>query len=432
MSHPFRALGPNTFMTSDDDPMDAPDDAPTTLSAPPGADGIVDLPATEQAARRRVSETRRPGKRATNTLVRVATKFATFLVALFLFILALQLMKTGAKAVAPGIEGSFLFSNGASTLGFGWISAYVVLSGSPVAATSLALFDGGVISPLETFTMLSGSRLGASFIVLLTGFLYALRNRGHNRRESIGMGVLALSLTAIVYLPGFVIGYWLLSSEALSGIRWHASEDLLGVVDYVWGPVERFLYGLVPGSSATAADPELWVMLPIGLGVLLLSFKLLDRALPQMSGSERRADRRTEWLKRPWPMFLIGCLVATLTLSVSVALTVLVPLASKGIVKRREAIPYIMGANIMTLADTLVAAMILGNPVAVQIVLAQAIGVTIVTLVILAFIYKPTADGVLRLDRWVVGTNRRLWGFVGALLLLPLLLILSGLFVGGT
>ena len=60
-------------------------------------------------------------------------------------------------------------------------------------------------------------------------------------------------------------------------------------------------------------------------------------------------------------MFALGCLVATLTLSVSVALTVLVPLASRGYIKREESIPYIMGANITTLADTLVAAMILGN-----------------------------------------------------------------------
>jgi Na+/phosphate symporter len=151
-----------------------------------------------------------------------------------------------------------------------------------------------------------------------------------------------------------------------------------------------------------------------------------------MSGGDRRSEARARWFKRPWPMFLLGCLVATVTLSVSVALTVLVPLASKGIVKRREAIPYIMGANIMTLADTLVAAMIIGNPVAVQIVLAQAIAVTIVTVVILAFVYRPVADGVLALDGWVVGSKRRLWGFVGALLVLPLVLIASGLFTGAS
>ena len=96
-------------------------------------------------------------------------------------------------------------------------------------------------------------------------------------------------------------------------------------------------------------------------------------------------------------MFGLGCLVAFLTLSVSVALTVLVPLAAKGYVRRDEALPYIMGANITTLADTLVVAMLQKTPVAAQIVLAEAIGVTIVSLVILAFFYRPGEDGRTRL-----------------------------------
>ncbi len=101
-------------------------------------------------------------------------------------------------------------------------------------------------------------------------------------------------------------------------------------------------------------------------------------------------------------MFLLGCLVATLTLSVSVALTVLVPLAVKGYVKRDEALPYIMGANITTLADTLVVAMLQPTPAAAQVVLAEAIGVTIVSLIILAFFYAPVKRGVLGLDTFLV------------------------------
>ena len=80
-------------------------------------------------------------------------------------------------------------------------------------AVALSLFVGGAATELQTFTMLSGSRLGASFVVLLVGFLYALRNRGPNRRESIGMGVLALSLTAVVYVPGMAIGYGILKES---------------------------------------------------------------------------------------------------------------------------------------------------------------------------------------------------------------------------
>jgi hypothetical protein len=129
-------------------------------------------------------------------------------------------------------------------------------------------------------------------------------------------------------------------------------------------------------------------------------------------------------------MFLLGCIVATLTLSVSVALTVLVPLAVKGYVKREEALPYIMGANITTLADTLVVAMLQPTPVAAQIVLAEAIGVTLVSLFVLAFLYRPVKRGVLRLDDYLVTSNRRLAAFVVVLFLLPIGFLFSGLLYG--
>jgi Na+/phosphate symporter len=125
-------------------------------------------------------------------------------------------------------------------------------------------------------------------------------------------------------------------------------------------------------------------------------------------------------------MFALGCVVATLTLSGSVALTVLVPLASRGYIKREESIPYIMGANITTLADTLVAAMLLGDAVAVHIVLAEAIAVSIVSLFFLAFFYGSLRRGVTALDDWVVASSRRLWLFVAVLFVTPTLLLTSG------
>jgi hypothetical protein len=350
--------------------------------------------------------------------IAVAGRVAFFLVALFLFVLAIQLMKEGAKAIGPTLSGSPLFSNAFSTLGAGWLGAYVVLSGSPVAAVALSLFVGGAATELQTFTMLSGSRLGAAFVVLLVGFLYALRNRGPNRRESIGMGVLALSLTAIVYVPGMVVGYAILRSNALDGIRLSASEDVLSVVDYIWGPALDLLTQL-----------PAWTLLPLGLGIILVSFRFLDRVLPQLD-AEQQGGKRVEMLKRPWPMFLLGCVVATITLSVSVALTVLVPLASRGYIRREESIPYIMGANITTLADTLVAAMVLGSSVAVHIVLAEAIAVALISLVYLAFAYGTITRWIMSLDEWVISSARRLWLFVAILFVLPAILLTSGIWIG--
>jgi solute carrier family 34 (sodium-dependent phosphate cotransporter) len=377
--------------------------------ADPGVSAGTEAPARGDERRRR------PEGRGPLGLV---IKIASFAVALFLFVLAIQLMKEGAKALAPALSDSPLFSNAISTLGAGWLGAYVVLSGSPIAAVALSLYVGGAATELQTFTMLSGSRLGASFVVLLVGFLYSLRNRGRNRGESIGMGVLALSLTAIVYVPGMLLGYGILKSGMLDGIRWSASGDVLSVVDVIWGPALDALTRL-PG----------WTLLPLGLGIILVSFRLLDSVLPQLDG-ERHGSGKGAWMKRPWPMFGLGCLVATLTLSVSVALTLLVPLASRGYIRREESIPYIMGANITTLADTLVAAMILGSPVAVQIVLAEAIAVSIVSLLYLGLVYGPLVRSIMSLDDWVVSSNRRLWFFVAILFVLPALFLTSGIWIG--
>jgi hypothetical protein len=349
----------------------------------------------------------------------VVKKLALFLPAIFLFILAIQLMKAGASAVGPQIQGQFPFANGVSTLGTGWLGAYFVLSGSPVAATAISLFGAGTLTKFQTFTMLSGSRLGASFIVLLTGFLYAMRNKDRARGESIGIGIQALTMTAIVYVPGMLIGYAIIRGGVLDGMNWHASAKMEAALGKLWGPIVDFVAARVPG----------WALFLVGLGVILVSFSLLDRVLPHVS-SQSTITKHERWLKHPWTMFGLGCLVALLTLSVSVALTVLVPLAAKGYVKREEALPYIMGANITTLADTLVVAMLQNTPAASQIVLAEAIGVTIVSLCILAFFYTPVKRSVLGLDDWLVASNRRLALFVGVLFLVPVMFLLSGLLVG--
>ena len=110
---------------------------------------------TEAPARGTERRRRREPRRPLGLLI----KIASFAVALFLFVLAIQLMKEGAKALAPALSDSPLFSNAISTLGAGWLGAYVVLSGSPIAAVALSLYVGGAATELQTFTMLSGSRL---------------------------------------------------------------------------------------------------------------------------------------------------------------------------------------------------------------------------------------------------------------------------------
>jgi Na+/phosphate symporter len=324
------------------------------------------------------------------------------------FITALGMMKEGAVALIPTLEGSVFTDNAWSALGVGWLGACLVLSGSPVAASSLTLLDGGAIDPSQSFAMLTGSRLGASFVVLVVGVVYALR-RDAGRRAPLSIGVYALSITAVAYLPGAAVGWWLLTEGHLDAIDFTAAPGLVSVTDELFGWLPDLLGDLVPG----------WSLFPLGVAILLGAFACFDRVLPTV-GSERFASSR---LTNPWVMFGLGCLVAFLTLSVSVALTLLVPLVANGYLKREDTIPYIAGANITTLADTLVAAVILGNPDAVRVVLAEVIGVASVTVLLLAVAYPLIRKGSIRWARFTLSSRTHLAGFVAVLLVAPILLI---------
>ncbi len=122
-------------------------------------------------------------------------------------------------------------------------------------------------------------------------------------------------------------------------------------------------------------------------------------------------------------MFGLGCLVALVTMSVSVALTVLVPLVAKKYVKREDIVPYIMGANISTLGDTLLAAFALNSPAAVRIVLAGIVTTSILSVLALTFFYVPLRRLIFTLQRHILRSRTRLAGFTGALFAVPLLIV---------
>ncbi len=278
-----------------------------------------------------------------------------------------------------------------------------------MAASSLTLLDGGAIDRSQSFAMLTGSRLGASFVVLVVGVLYAMR-RNAGRRAPLSIGVYSLTITAVAYLPGAALGWWLLTRGHLDGIDLAASPGVVSVTDTLFGWLPDLLRDVVPG----------WSLFPIGVVVLLGAFSCFDRVLPTVGSERFEGDSR---LSNPWVMFGLGCLVAFLTLSVSMALTVLVPLVANGYLKREDTIPYIAGANITTLADTLVAAIVLGNADAVRVVLAEVIGVSAFTLLLLAVAYPAVRAGSISWARFVLSSRTHLAGFVAVLLVTPLVLI---------
>lgn len=346
---------------------------------------------------------------AMKTAIRRVGKVSLFVVSLFLFILAITLMKEGARELAPLVRDRFHVSNPINSLGFGWLFAYLVMSGSPVAAAALTFFDAGVIDVLGAFTMITGSRLGASFIVLFIGFIYVLR--GRNKATSLSMGLLSLTVTGSTYLVAMGVGLWLLQSDWLGAVQLQSGALLVSATDLIFDPVAGYFLAFLPR----------WSLFLVGFGVIMSSFSLFDRSLPQMSLKESHVGRLSGLVYRPWVMFLLGAGLTTISMSVSVSLSILVPLSHRGFVRRENVIPYIMGANITTFVDTLLAAVLLNNPQAFTVVLAEMLSILIVSLVILTLFYALFREKILDFVDSITGSDRNLAIFMLTILVVPIL-----------
>ena len=340
----------------------------------------------------------------------VALRAAYVVVALGLFVLSLELLKSGAGGLKPVLNG--ISADGAAgLLGFGWLGSYLVMSGSPVAAIALSLFSGGTISDLEAFAMINGSRLGASFIVLFVGFLYYIGRR--RDPDSIYIGVVALLTAMTLWAPVVPVGALALREGWFDGVRFGSPGALVSIVDRMYDPI------------VARADEHLPRLALFGIGVpaLLGAFYVFDRALPNLEAPGPTFERLSKLAQRRLPMFAFGSAVTLLTLSVSLSLTILVPLTMKGYLKRQHLIPYIMGANITTWIDTLFASLLLNTPRAFTIVFTEMVVGASVSLIVLVFAYGPYSRAILGLARRITASRRGFAAFLVAILVVPGILL---------
>jgi len=337
---------------------------------------------------------------------RVALHAGLVIAAVWLFVIALQLIKTGAGDLQPVLKG--ISADGiAGHFGVGWAGAYAVLSGSPVAAVAMSLFAGGAIGDLEAFAMINGTRMGASLIVLVVGFVSYLT--GRRNPDGLYIGVVALVTAITLWAPAMPLGILVLEKGWLDGVSIESPGALTSAVAFVSDPIVKPLGEALPRLLLVA----------VGLVVLMGAFAVFDRGLPSLERPGPRIEALSRILQQRYAMFGFGMLVTVVTLSVSLSVTILVPLALKGYVRRDRVVPYVMGANIATWIDTLLAALLLDSPRAFTIVLTQMLAGTAVSLFFLFVAYGPYTRFVLGVAHAASGRRRNLIAFTASLLAAP-------------
>ena len=331
---------------------------------------------------------------------------------IFFFILGIQLIKDVSGLIGDIIQS--LLGRFTDTpwhaLSFGWLSAYAVLSGSPVAALALSFYATGSLTPETTYFMIMGSRLGAAFIVIVIGGVAVAR--GKPREKALAMGVLSFLVTYSIYLPAILFGWLLIRLRAHEWIQIPTPQPLLDLIDRFFDPLVARIVDFLPPILAFLAAA---VAIYAGLA-------LFDKAFGQREVQELKSPRMHRYLKHPAVAFTLGALVTLASTSVSLSFGLLVPLYMNGYIDRREIVPYMMGANITTFIDTLIAAFLYGGGIAANIVFIEMASVTLFSIIALAA-YGPYSRAIDSAYVWIFHRNLALAGFMILLFAVPLALL---------
>lgn len=342
---------------------------------------------------------------------------AGVVVVICLFLFAVQLLGTATAAAAPTLERIFarVLVGDLSALGLSWLGAYALGNGSVIAALSLSLLTADLVSPSQAFLMIAGSRLGSAAIVVFVGALDYLQRKDYSLQHSVGMGLLVFLLTHSIYLPATLVGY--LALPALRPpVRAVSADWTLGARD------PAMMDSLAVGVT-TRLGPLLSVFFAVAL--LLGSLHLFDRLLERVDTSTLR-DRFFDHFERTWVAFAIGLFVTGVSTSVAFSLGVIVPLYNRGYVERDELVPYVLGANLGTLFDTLLVALVLDSPVGVSLVVELLAVATLLTVGVLA-VHSRYTQLVAAVDERLHTDRRVFVVFVLSLLLVPAVLVLGPL-----
>lgn len=330
-----------------------------------------------------------------------------------LFLFAIQLLGSATNGVAPLFRGVFrtVVVGDSAALGVSWLGAYVVANGSVVAALGLSLFNADVITVAQLFLMITGSRLGSAAVVVFIGALDYFQKERYTMQESVSMGILSFLVTHSIYIPVTILGYlflppvqnWLGSLSR----RWTIN---LWVIQFFQPLTETITAAIGPILSFVAA-----------LGLLFGSLTLFDYFLEMIDTAVFR-ERLFTHFRHPWLSFAIGFVVTGLTTSVAFSLGVVVPLYNRGYVQRDALVPYILGANLGTLFDTLVVAAVLESTVGIAVVLEVVVIGTFVTGIALVA-HDTYCSFIETLDDTVRHDRRTLVAFAIFLVVFPMMLL---------
>jgi sodium-dependent phosphate cotransporter len=340
---------------------------------------------------------------------------------LYLFILAIEIIKTTSLALAPDLNRFILHDiNPIKAIATGWFTTAIVQSSGAIGSITAALAGNNILT-LETAVYIL---IGASLGTIITALLISIITISQKRRDfrhgfEIGLcyALYSAMLVGIVFVLEFFFGFFSKSSFFLASA---ISDSVpLGKVPNLVGILTN------PITKVLLERTNEFLVFIFGFIILLLALRYIGKSVINVFGGEEKARNFiNRHFNSKLKIYFVGALLTAIIFSSSITISLLVPLAVARLINLKKAIPFILGAALGTSTDLLFASVIIGKVNALATFLAFLLFVLLGTL-----IFLPNTEFLFKLTKYTSKklihiSRRKALYFLLAFILIPLILFL--------
>jgi len=319
------------------------------------------------------------------------------ILSIYFFISAIVLVKNSAKVVGVALAETIvlIIRDTTSAVFAGWICTAMIHSSGAFDSIICAFTSSGVMPLNLAVATIIGAEIGTTVTPFLISVLGRLKGKGETGAAfNVTMSHVLYNLFTLALFYPLELFFGTFSKIAEWGshqfvkIGWlNAVPDLLDTIT----PWVKPLLGYI--------GP--WAGL-VGGGVLLLvALGAVEKYMTAIFSMPRSWNLIRSTFTRPKRAFLAGFIFTLLVPSTTVMVSLLIPLATSGVIKAEYYIlPYILGANIGTVFDVMIAAMATGDPIALGVWLVH-LTINVVGAVLFMPILDPFAKLTTRVANYV-------------------------------
>ncbi|HDQ06335.1 MAG TPA: Na/Pi cotransporter family protein [Candidatus Bathyarchaeota archaeon] len=304
----------------------------------------------------------------------------------------------------------------------GWFGTALLQSSGAFDSVIIAFVSVGAMPVSIAVATIIGAEIGTTVTTQLVAVVGYFRHERKRFRTSFSVAMLHYWYNFCTLLLFFSVEYFFhtLTYVAEVGSTFFSRIPGLMTIPSIFMLISPWVDILLEYIPA-------WLGFVAGCGLLLLSLKNCEKYLSATFAGEVSGSLIRSTFGSTTRAFLAGLLFTILVPSTSVMISMIIPLFTTGVIdKEKYILPYILGANIGTVFDVMIAALATGNPAAIGVWLVH-LTINVVGALIFLPLAKPFSSSVNRINEFITFSKKRTTIFLVLSNAIPAILLIVGI-----